>query len=516
MEWSVVQKRGDAVLADLLVVAVTRREGGPDLERPAWLAAAIGDGLPPAGAGSAFSARPETWLLLPCRGAAAPWLLLVGVGDPAQLSLERLRRCAGKAAEQARRAGAQRCALVLPELPAADLRAAARAWVEGAERLLGEGEAGRSASLRGSAGEEDDDERRRGPAVWIFAAPEARRGRALADGMEEGVAFAEGMLLARRLVNLPANLLTPGALAREAQSMARREGYACRVLGPAGLEKLGMGALLGVGKGSSEQPRLIILESPAATAPRAARGRRRPLIALVGKGLTFDAGGLSLKTGTGMETMKIDMAGAAAVLGAALTISRLRLPVRLLVVIPAAENMPSGSAIRPGDVLRTAAGKSVEVLNTDAEGRLVLADALHYACGRAPDHLIDAATLTGACVVALGREFAGLMSNDAGLIEALTQAGGDTFERVWHLPLVEEHSRALRSEIADLKNIGPREGGALTAAAFLSAFVDEKVPWAHIDLAGPVWLDRSGPGGPRGATGFGARLLARAVQLLAA
>ncbi|MHB8080464.1 MAG: leucyl aminopeptidase family protein, partial [Candidatus Krumholzibacteriia bacterium] len=239
-----------------------------------------------------------------------------------------------------------------------------------------------------------------------------------------------------------------------------------------------------------------------------------PLVALVGKGLTFDSGGLSLKAAARMELMKDDMGGAAAALGAALIVARLRLPVRLLVVIPAAENLPGGNALRPGDVITMASGRTVEILNTDAEGRLVLGDALHHACAARPDWLIDAATLTGACAVALGEHFAGLMGSDSRLLAVVDRAGGDTGERVWPLPLIEEHRRALRSEVADCKNIGPRDGGALSAAAFLSFFVDEAIPWAHVDMAGPVWTETAGPLGPKGATGYGARLLARTVQLL--
>jgi leucyl aminopeptidase len=234
----------------------------------------------------------------------------------------------------------------------------------------------------------------------------------------------------------------------------------------------------------------------------------------VGKGVTFDSGGISIKPATNMDQMKADMAGAAAVLGAALTVARLGLPVQLSVVIPATENLPDGKALKPGDVLTTASGKTVEVVNTDAEGRLILADALHYACQQEPTYLIDAATLTGACAQALGTHFAGLLSNSAELIEVLNQAGGETFERVWHLPLTEEHHKSMESRVADIKNLGPREGGALTAAAFLAAFVDPEIPWAHLDIAGPVWTDSAGPLGPKGATGFGARLLARAVEIL--
>jgi len=328
-------------------------------------------------------------------------------------------------------------------------------------------------------------------------------------GMNEGLVFAEGALFARRLVNLPANLLDPDALAAEARGLARREGLDCRVLGKSQLKRMGMGGVLGVAQGSRRDPRFIVLESRGVAA-------RRPLVALVGKGVTFDSGGISIKPSAKMHEMKADMGGAAAVLGAALIISRLRLPVRLLAVVPAVENMPDGDAIRPGDVLKMASGKTVEVLNTDAEGRLILADALHFACKRKPDWVIDAATLTGACVVALGSHFAGLMGNDGALAGALERAGGETFERTWPLPVIEDHHKALESQVADLQNLGGRDGGALTAAAFLEEFVPEATAWAHLDIAGPAWVEAGGPVMGKGGTGFGARLIARAVQLLAA
>jgi leucyl aminopeptidase len=270
-----------------------------------------------------------------------------------------------------------------------------------------------------------------------------------------------------------------------------------------------MGGILGVSRGSREEPRLVVLESRSAP-------RRAPRVALVGKGVTFDAGGISLKPPAKMDVMKSDMAGAAAVLGAALTIARLRLPVRLQVVVPAVENLPDGRAIKPADVLTMASGQTVEILNTDAEGRLILADALHYVVGKKPDFIVDIATLTGACQLALGRHFAGLMGHSGELSDVLVQAGGETFERVWPLPLVEEHRKAMEGTVADLKNLGPREGGAMTAAAFLSHFVPDEVAWAHLDIAGTAWAESAETLGPKGGTGFGARLLARTVQILAA
>ena len=519
MEWSVGVGKAAATVADLLVVAVPEGRSGPDFSGLESLDSACDGGLGALVDGRVFAGRKETSALLPGRRCAAPWLLLAGLGRPGDLTLERLRRCAGTAAAQARRLKARRCALLLPDdaLGGFDPQAVARAWVEGTELALGAVERLRGVPAGGSGNRRPratDDEADAAflPDAWQLVESGRRRVAALTRGLAEGRAYAAGCLFARRLVNLPPNVLTPSRLADEARGLARAQGYACRALGPAGIAKLGMGGLLGVARGSRQEPRLILLESP----PVSAGGRRRrlPLVALVGKGLTFDSGGLSLKAAARMEQMKDDMGGAAAVLGAALIVARLQLPVRLLVVIPAAENLPGGDALRPGDVITMASGRTVEVMNTDAEGRLVLGDALHHACGARPDWLIDAATLTGACAVALGEQFAGLMGSDARLLAVLDRAGGDTCERVWPLPLLDEHRRSLRSDVADCKNIGPRDGSALTAAAFLSFFVDEAIPWAHIDMAGPVWTDTAGPLGPKGATGYGARLLARAVQLL--
>jgi leucyl aminopeptidase len=323
-----------------------------------------------------------------------------------------------------------------------------------------------------------------------------------------GEAAAAGCLEARRLVNLPPNDLTPARLAEEARALAQQHGLKCTVLGPAQLRRQKMGGILGVAQGSANEPRLIALESRSA--PRGA-----PTVALVGKGVTFDTGGISLKPGAKMDVMKCDMGGAAAVLGAAAIVAARKLPVRLLAVAPAVENMPGSRAIKPSDVLHMASGQTVEVLNTDAEGRLILADALHWVGRKQPDWIVDIATLTGACAVALGKEFGGVMGTSGELLEVLEQAGGETGERVWPLPLVDAHREALESKVADLKNLGPREGGALTAGAFLGAFVPAETAWAHVDIAGPAWTDSGGPLGPRGGTGFGARLLARAVEILA-
>jgi leucyl aminopeptidase len=509
MRFVVADSTASVPAADLLVIPVFQVEEAPDGDQITAALARLGGarrGRRAAPdwdlAGSGFTAKAEALLPVPRPGGG--WALLVGLGPAAKAGLETVRRAAGRAAARAAEMKAPRVAVVLPRAGsvAFDDRTLARCWAEGSLLALspvGTLKSG-SAKDRGSP-----------PARVLLVAP-PRRHRALREGLAEGEAFAAGCLLARELVNLPPNLLTPAALAGRARAAARREGLTCRVHGPARLRQWRMGGLLGVGQGSANPPQLIELH----WRPRG-RGRAAlPKVALVGKGITFDTGGISLKPAAGMELMKSDMGGAAAVLGAAVVAARLRLPVDLTVIIPAAENMPDGRAARPSDIITMASGKTVEILNTDAEGRLVLADALWYAARGRPDHIIDAATLTGACVVALGNQFAGLMGNSAELIDVLRQAGGEMFERAWHLPVVDEHREEMLGTLSDLRNIGDgRDAGALTAAAFLSHFVDEATPWAHLDIAGVAWASRATATCPRGATGFGARLIARALQILA-
>jgi leucyl aminopeptidase len=301
-------------------------------------------------------------------------------------------------------------------------------------------------------------------------------------------------------------------LAREAQRVAREVGLAYRAFDVRELRRRKMGGILAVGQGSVNPPRLIILDHNAP--PRRGSGRRSPrrrTLCLVGKGITFDSGGISIKPAAAMDEMKHDMSGAAAVIGALRAAALLRLPLRVVGIIAAAENLPSGTAYRPGDVVTTMSGRTIEVLNTDAEGRIVLSDALHFARTEyTPEAIIDLATLTGACVIALGKWASGVMGNNDALVERLRVAGEATGERVWPLPLWEEHRKQVRSKVADLKNTGGREGGTLTAAAFLSYFT-EGTPWAHLDIAGTGWTGKTGPYQPVGATGVGVRLL---IELL--
>ncbi len=309
-----------------------------------------------------------------------------------------------------------------------------------------------------------------------------------------GTAMALGADTARELGNLPPNKCTPRYLARRARQLARGyQSLSVRVLGEAEQRRLGMGALLSVSQGSREPSQVVVLRYSGAAA-------KQPPVALVGKGVTFDSGGISIKPAQAMDEMKYDMCGAAAVFGVLHAAAELELPLNLVGVVPSSENLPGGGATRPGDVVTSMSGKTIEVLNTDAEGRLLLCDALHYTQQIFhPACLIDIATLTGACVVALGKHASGLLSNRDDLADALLAAGEETGDRAWRLPLWDEYQEELVSNFADLPNIGGRGAGTITAACFLSRFVDADIPWAHLDIAGVAY--RGGAGRAKGATG---------------
>jgi len=331
----------------------------------------------------------------------------------------------------------------------------------------------------------------------------ARGGATVRRGIERGEVVAAAVVWARDAVNLPSADKPPAVLAKEVQQLLRGKGVKVEVLEPAALAELGTGGILGVGQGSQQPPRLVRMTYD----PKGARGS----LALVGKGVVFDSGGLSIKTGSGMETMKTDMSGAAAVIGAMSALAALGVKTKVTGYTPLVENMPSGSAIRPGDVLRFRNGKTAEVLNTDAEGRLILADALSLAAEAGPDAIVDLATLTGACMVALGDRIAGRMGNDEAWGAQVQAAADRAAEPVWPLPLPGEYQKLLDSEIADLRNIGTSSyGGALTAGLFLQAFVGD-VPWVHLDIAGPARAGADDGYLVRGGTGFGVRTLLELV-----
>jgi leucyl aminopeptidase len=323
-------------------------------------------------------------------------------------------------------------------------------------------------------------------------------------GIALGSILGQSQSIARTLANRPANVVTPQKLAEEAERMARQLRLRCTVFNDKQLAAKKMGGIMAVGQGSANKPRLIILDYTPAKASKNA-----PVIGLVGKAITFDSGGISIKPGEGMQDMKFDKSGGIAVLGAMQAIARLKPKVRVIGLIPSAENMPSGLAYRPGDIVTTYSGKTVEIQNTDAEGRMILCDAITYAEELGCQTIIDVATLTGACVVALGQKRAGVMGNDEKLVEQLKDASKKTGERIWHLPCDDEFVEAMKSKVADLKNTGGRWGGACTAAAFLSQFI-KKAKWAHLDIAGVgVWGadESSAPG----SIGFGVRLLTQFV-----
>jgi len=317
-----------------------------------------------------------------------------------------------------------------------------------------------------------------------------------------GQVLAESQNFTRALANEPANLLTPLKMAAAAREMAQQQGLECEVLERADLERLGMGALLGVAQGSAEPPALIVVRYRPPAAASAAH------LGLVGKGVTFDTGGISIKPAEGMEKMKYDMCGGAAMIGAMRAIAQLKPPLAVTAFIPCVENMPGSRAQRPGDIVTAMSGKTIEVLNTDAEGRLILADALAYARRLGCTHLVDAATLTGAIVVALGHIYVGLFSNNDAMRDRVLSAARAEGERMWPMPLDDDYKEGLKSPFADLANIGTRWGGAITAAIFLKEFAED-TPWVHLDIAGTAYLDEPQPNMPKGPTGLPVRTLVR-------
>jgi leucyl aminopeptidase len=333
--------------------------------------------------------------------------------------------------------------------------------------------------------------------------PDEKRASQVQESVDAAEIISKAVYLTRDLVSRPANRKTPSMLAQVAKDVAVSNGLRVKVLNVDEMKKLGMGALLAVASGSREPPKFISLEYKP-------RKSGLDTLVVIGKAITFDSGGLSLKPAENMDRMKHDMGGGAATLGIIQVASRLKLPLHLIALIPATENLPSGSAYRPGDILDSLSGKTIEVISTDAEGRLILADALAYSQRFKPKAIIDLATLTGACIIALGEHVTGMMGNDDGLKARIRRAADRTGEKVWELPLWEEYDEQIKSDVADMKNVGGRPAGTITAGAFLRKFAGE-YPWVHLDIAGPVWTDKDKPYIPKGATGVGVRLV---VQLL--
>lgn len=440
----------------------------------------------------------QSAVLYPRGAVAARRVVAVGLGPADAFTADQARRAVAQGLQKARELKAATAATALP-VGHLDLTAAAEAAAEGA--LLG------LYSYHGQKTKEPDAPLPETLTVCV----EPDEVAAVEAGVRAGVVIAESVCLARDLVNLPPNICTPAYLGQAAAEIAREAGLKAEVLERRQIEALSMGALLGVAQGSDAPPRFIILEH------NAGRADELDTIVLVGKGVTFDTGGYTIKTAEGMVGMKSDMAGAAAVIGAMRALGKLAVPLHVVGLVPAVDNMISGHAYRPQEVLTASNGVTIEIISTDAEGRLILADALAFAARYKPAAVVDIATLTGACVVALGAVAAGLFSTDDRLRDALLAAAERTGEKVWPLPLFPEYDKLIESQTADIKNSGGRFGAAAIAAAFLRHFVDYPA-WAHLDIAGMAGIESMGGGSggayvpTKGATGFGTRLLVELVR----
>ncbi len=439
-----------------------------------------------------FEGKANEVLLYHTQGKTpAKRLLLVGLGKRKDVTLDSMRQALGHAVKRVRQAKAETFVVGLPTVTpkGCTLVEIAQVMAEGA--ILGSYQFTAYRSEKGSA---------KDVSGMTILAPQKSQLRQVTEGIRRGVATAEATVLVRDLCNHPSNVMTPTRIANEAKAVAKGLGVSLKILEQKDMEQLGMGALLGVARGSHEQPKFIILEYNGAK-----KKDERPVV-LVGKTITFDTGGISLKPAENMEHMKADMTGGAEVLASMRAAARLKLPLRLISILPVAENMPGGRAMKPGDIVKTLSGKTVEVQNTDAEGRLILCDGLAYATRYKPSALVDIATLTGACVVALGQFAIGMFGTDAKLKDSIRKAGLRAGERVWEMPLWDEYFEQLRSDVADMRNIGGRGGGMITAALFLSKFVGD-CPWVHLDIASTDWSERERAYIPKGPTGIGTRLL---------
>jgi leucyl aminopeptidase len=413
--------------------------------------------------------------------------VLVGAGPRADITADHLRRIAIVGGLAARQRRLTRVAIAFRPVPGVTPTVAAQVLAEGAVLANFDGASRRTSDNAANWLEQVD--------VRIAAAPAGAQ-----EALDRGRVLGEYTNQARELANAPGNELTPRVFAERAVEIATAAGLTVEVLDEKQIATLGMGLLLGVARGSQEPPRLVVLrhEPPQAGSD--------VVLGLVGKGITFDTGGISIKPAENMDRMKDDMSGGAAVICAMSAIARLRLPVRCIGIVPMTENMPGGRAIKPGDVLTSAAGKTVEILNTDAEGRLILGDGVWYARQRGATHVIDVATLTGACVVALGKTTSGLFGTPPAWVEHVRRATERAGDRSWPMPVFEDYKELFKSEIADFSNTGGRPGGAITAALFIKEFAGDR-PWVHMDIAGTAWAEDAKPYQPKGATGVGVRTL---------
>ena len=419
-------------------------------------------------------------------------VLLTGLGKKEEFDLEKWRGAASKAGQYLRNAGIKQFAFPIKTFDGSSEAELTESFVTGL--LLGVYQFNEFKTLERDKIKEIEE--------LILLGEKNEEVKRIGDGLKTGEIISEAVCMARDLVNGPSNQVTPTVLAKKARQIAKDHRMKIQVLEAGQAEAMGMGAFVAVAKGSQEPGKFIVLEYN--------KGKGLDTIALIGKGITFDSGGISIKPSENMERMKDDMSGAAAVLATLQVASTLQLPFHLVGLMPATENLPSGKAYKPGDVLKTLSGQTVEVISTDAEGRLVLSDALTYSLRYKPKAIIDLATLTGACVIALGDYVIGLLGNDESLLKRVEEASSKTGEKVWKLPLWDEYFEYLKSDVADFRNVGTRAAGTIIGAMFLSKFVG-KIPWVHLDIAGPASIEKERPYTPRGGTGAGVRLL---VQLL--
>ena len=450
-------------------------------------------------AASSFRGKEHDLLMLYPDKIRTRRLMLVGLGKKQDLSLERLRKAAANAAKHTQKEKAVSLALIAPdaEIVVAATRGNTGSSWQQVGQALAEGAALGVYKFDEFISKTENSEGKLKEVAIV--SPDAAQSKSFDAGVRIAQILTEAVYGARDLENSPGNTIYPDSLAGYASRMGRKHGFKVQILNERGIKKLGMGGLLGVSQGSDKPPRFIIMEYNKGN-------RRRGTVVLVGKGVTFDSGGISIKPSANMAEMKMDMSGAAAVIGTMQAAAHLKIPLHIVGLVPATENLLSGSALKPGDILRHFNGKTSEVDNTDAEGRLILADALAFASRYKPDVVIDLATLTGACVVALGHVATGMMGNDQQTMDRLKESGERTYERVWQLPMYDEYEKLIKSDIADVKNTGGRWGGAITAAMFLKKFIGD-YKWVHLDIAGTAIIEEATDYIPKGGSGVGVRLL---------
>ena len=433
-------------------------------------------------------------LRFPAKGGRASRLLLVGVGDEAEYKAGSVYTLAGTATRYLRKRSVKSFALL------------ARGTFDAAE--VGQQAVTGFITSQFELDKYKTKDKNNKTVDTLVVCVEGAKGSDLKAGINRGQAIGDSMNLTRDLANEPPNILTPTEMARRAQVMSKEVGLKCQILDEAQMIKMGMGSLMSVSIGSEQPAKLIVMRYT----PQRVTAKKGELLALVGKGITFDTGGISLKPGEGMDAMKYDMSGGATVIGAMRAIALLKPSVPVIGVVAAVENMPDGKATRPSDVVTAMNGKTIEILNTDAEGRLILADAVAYAEQQGATRIVDMATLTGAVIIALGDQNTGIMGNDQGLVDEIVACGKEAGEGFWQLPVSPEYSKQIRSDIADIKNIGPRgKAGTIMGAVFIQEFID-KAKWAHLDIAGTAWADGVRPHQAKGPTGVAIRTLLNLVE----